>query len=170
MLGIFYFMSKTKSSEIPHYELLYIISNQFSEDEAKKIADKTKQSIEKRGAKITLSEDWGKKRFAYPIKNLHYGYYELMEFDIEGEKMNAIDRELRMSNEILRHQIISKKVKTAEQIAKQKKISEKIAARAEAEEEKEIIKEKDKEKDKDKIGLEDLDDKLDKILETDSLL
>ncbi len=163
-------MSKTKSSEIPHYELLYIISNQFSEDEAKKIADKTKQSIEKRGGKITLSEDWGKKRFAYPIKNFHYGYYELLEFDIPGEKLNEIERELRMSNEVLRHQVVNKKVKTAEEIAKQKKISQKIAARAASEEEAEIVKEKEKEKDKDKIGLEDLDEKLDKILETDSLL
>jgi small subunit ribosomal protein S6 len=163
-------MSKTKSSEIPHYELLYIISNQFSEDEAKKIADKIKQGIEKRGGIITLSEDWGKKRFAYPIKNFHYGYYELLEFDILGEKLNEIERELRMSNEVLRHQIVSKKVKTAEEIAKQKKISQKIAARAASEEEAEITKEKEKEKDKDKIGLEDLDEKLDKILETDSLL
>ncbi|MBI4779550.1 30S ribosomal protein S6 [Candidatus Falkowbacteria bacterium] len=161
-------MSKVKSGETPHYELLYIISNKFSEDEVKPIIEKVNSFILNNQGKITLAEDLGKKRLAYPIKGFRYGYYFLTEFDLTGESLINVDRALRMMNEVLRHQIITKTVKTAEQIAQDKKIAEKIAARN-IKEEKEI-KEKIKETDKEKVDLKDLDEKLDKILETNDLL
>jgi len=161
-------MSRVKSGETPHYELLYLISNKFSEDEVKPIVAKVNSLIVDNRGKITLAEDLGKKRLAYPIKGFRYGYYNLAEFDLAGENLINVDRALRLMNEILRHQIVAKTVKTAEQIAQDKKISEKIAARN-IKEEKEV-KEKIKETDKEKVDLKDLDEKLDKILETDDLL
>ena len=161
-------MSKVKSGETPHYELLYIISNKFSEDEIKPIVEKINSLVASNQGKITLDENLGKKRLSYPIKGFRYGYYLLVEFDMAGENLINVDRALRMMNEVLRHQIITKTVKTAEQITQDKKIAEKIAARN-IKEEKEV-KEKIKETDKDKVDLKDLDEKLDKILETDDLL
>jgi small subunit ribosomal protein S6 len=161
-------MSKTKSSEIPHYELLYIISNKFSEDELAPLIQKVNKIIADYSGIITHTEEWGKKRLAYPIKSFGYGYYILVEFNLIGEKLKEIDRLLRMTSEILRHQIVKKKIKSVEEIEKEKKISEKIAAKAEKE--KKITKEKEKLVDKEKINLKELDEKLDKILETDDLL
>ncbi len=161
-------MSKTKSDKIPHYELLYLISNQFSEDEVKPIAAKVNSLITDNQGKITLAEDLGKKRLAYPIKGFRYGYYLLVEFDMVGENLARVDRGMRMTSEVLRQQIVLKPLKTTEQIAADKKIAEKIAARG-MEEEK-AAKEKVKEQAKDKVDLKDLDEKLDKILETDDLL
>lgn len=161
-------MSRTKSSEIPHYELLYIVSNKFSEDEVKPIVAKVNSLIVDNQGKITLAEDLGKKRLSYPIKGFRYGYYLLAEFDMVGESLINVDRALRMMNEVLRHQIIIKIVKTAEQVAQDRKIAEKIAARNIKEEK--DVKEKIKETDKEKVDLKDLDEKLDKILETDDLL
>jgi len=160
-------MSKVKSGKTPHYELLYLISNKFSEDEVKPIVAKVNSLILSNQGKITLAEDLGKKRLSYPIKGFRYGYYNLAEFDMVGESLINVDRALRMMNEILRHQIITKTVKTEEQIAQDKKIAEKIAARN-IKEEKEV-KEKIKETDKEKVDLKDLDEKLDKILETNDL-
>ena len=163
-------MSKVKSSDTPHYELLYIISNQYSEDEVKPIVEKINSLIVNNQGKITLAEDLGKKRLSYPIKGFRYGYYILAEFDMVGESLINVDRALRMMNEVLRHQIITKIVKTAEQIAEDKKIAEKIAARNDKAEKEEEKKEKTKETDKEKVDLKDLDEKLDKILETNDLL
>jgi small subunit ribosomal protein S6 len=163
-------MSKVKSSDTPHYELLYIISNQYSEDEVKPIIAKVNSFITDNRGVITLAEDLGKKRLSYPIKGFRYGYYILAEFDMTGENLINVDRALRMMNEILRHQIITKIVKTAEQIAEDKKIAEKIAARNDRAEKEEEKKEKTKETDKEKVDLKDLDEKLDKILETNDLL
>ena len=161
-------MSKTKSSEVPHYELLYIVSNNFTEDEVKPIEEKVNKVIENRGGKITLTEEWGKKRLAYPIKRFTHAYYVLMEFDLEGEKLKDVDRDIRMMSDVMRHQIVSKRVKTAEEIKKEEEISKKIVAKKEKAEEAE--EEKVKEKKTEKVDMEKLDDKLDKILETDDLL
>lgn len=161
-------MAKTKKTEIPHYELLYLISNQYTEDEIKPLAEKINDIIKGRGGKITLSEEWGKKRLAYSIKSFYYGYYNLVEFDLEGSKLTEVNRALEMMNEILRHQIVAKKVKTAKEVEKDRKIAQKIAARtAEAKKETE---EKERAKDKRKIDLGDLDEKLDRILDTEDLL
>lgn len=159
-------MSKVKSSEIPHYELLYLISNKFSEDELAPIAEKISSAIKNNGGNITYSEEWGKKRLAYPIAGFRHGYYNLVEFDLTGENLEKVDRVIRMMSEILRHQVVKKRVKTKEEIERDKKIAEKIAAKN-IESDKE---QKEKEKDKDKVDLKDLDEKLDKILDTGDLL
>jgi len=161
-------MSKTKSDQIPHYELLYLISNKFSEDEIKPIEEKVKNLIESNQGKITLAEELGKKKLAYPVKGFRYGYYNLVEFDLPGANLAIVDRALRLMNDVLRRQIVTKTIKTREQIEEDRRIAEKIAARSVAEEK--SAKEKVKETDKDKVDLKDLDEKLDKILETDNLL
>lgn len=165
-------MAKIKHSGTPHYELLYLITNEYTEDELKPIIEKISGLITAKGGKITLTEEWGKKRLAYPIKSFKYGYYILNEFDAEGKDVAEIDRALRMASEILRHQIVVKRVKTAEEIEKEKKIAQKIASKHEAQEKTEEKKktEEKEEKRKKKVDLEDLDEKLDKIFDTDDLL
>jgi len=157
-------MAKNKPSEIPHYELLYIISNKYSEDELAPIVEKVKKIINDNGGNISHNEEWGKKRLAYPIKHFRHGYYNLVEFDLEGEKIAKIDIALRMASEILRHQIVKKKQKTVEEIKREKEIAEKITDIKKAKEK------KDEDKNDKKVELKDLDEKLDKILETDNLL
>lgn len=161
-------MSKVKSSEIPHYELLYIISNKFSENELTPIIEMVYKTIKDNNGSVTYTEDWGKKRFAYPIGHFHHGYYNLVEFDAAGEKLAKIDKVLRLASEILRHQIVKKKIKTKEEIEREKKIAERIAAKKEDEKEKDKIAEK--EKIKSKTDLKDLDEKLDEILKSENLL
>jgi small subunit ribosomal protein S6 len=176
-------MSKVKSGDLPHYELLYLISNKFSEDEIKPIMEKVNTLIVNNQGKITQSVLLGKKRLAYPIKGFHFGYYGLVEFNMPGVNLANVGRTLRMTSEILRQQIVIKELKTKEQIDQDKKIAEKIAARGLKEEK--LAKEKvlarqaapaeadgsaRKTIDKDKVDLKDLDAKLDKILETDNLL
>ena len=133
--------------------------------------------------KITQSVELGKKRLAYSIKGFRFGYYNLVEFDMPGINLINVGRALRLMSEILRQQVVLKELKTEEQISKDKKIAEKIAARNIKEEK--LAKEKVsarraapadvsgsgvKTVDKDKVDLKDLDEKLDKILETDNLL
>ena len=163
-------MAENKTLETVHYEMLYIISNKYSENELEPILEKVKKIIAGNQGNITYSEVWGKKRLAYPIKHFNHGYYFLAEFDLPCEQLSKVDRALRMADEVLRHQIVIKKQKSALEIEKEKIISEKIVAKKQKEikdtkEEKEQIK-----SDKGKARLEDLDEKLDKILDTDDLL
>lgn len=154
-------MAKNKTSEIPHYELLYIVSNKFSEDEVTPIAEKIKALITDGGGEITYTENWGKKRLAYPIQSFGYGYYNLVNFDIEGEKLAKVERNIKLMAEVLRHQIVKISTRITE---KQIKIERPV------EEVKTEVKKPVKEKAKEKTDLKDLDEKLDKILETNDLL
>lgn len=163
-------MAKNKTSKIPHYELLYIISNKYSENELGPIIDKIKKIINNNSGNITYTEEWGKKRLAYPIKHFRYGYYFLAEFDLSSENLAKVDMDLRMAGEILRHQIVNKKQKTAEEIEKEKKVAKKIAAKKEKELTAPDVRPSIPSDKKKKVELKDLDEKLDKILDTDDLL
>lgn len=172
-------MSKTKRAGVGHYEILFIIPNKFTEDEAKKLAEKIEGVIAADGGKVTLREFWGKKRLAYKIKQNEYGYYGLLEFDLEGANLAKIDYDMRLSTDILRHQIVVKKAKTEAQLKREAEIRVKIdSKKAEAEKqsaEKEENEAKSKkaekvEKTEKKDNLGNLDDKLEGILNADDLI
>ena len=115
-------MSKTKPSGASHYEILFVVSNRFTEDEAKTCIAKVEKLITESDGKITLNEYWGKKKLAYPIKHEAYGYYQLFEFDLEGKELAKLDEKLKLDNEILRFIIVVKKLKSDEQLKKEAKI------------------------------------------------
>ena len=172
-------MSKTKPSGPIHYELLFVLPNKFTEDEAKAVSVRTEAILTEQGGVITYREFWGKKKLAYPIKQNIYGYYSLMEFDLEGKQLAKIDKALRLSNEIIRFLIIKKKVKSEAEIQRQAKITAKInSKKAEAQKQEEAVaskKEADKPntRSKAKAPKEDgqsLDEKLEGILNAKDLL
>lgn len=164
-------MAKNKIIEVPHYELLYIVSNEFSEEELGGIAGIVKGIIVDNGGDITFQEEWGKKKLAYPIKHFNYGYYSLIEFDAKSERVEKMNDLLRMNKEVLRHLIVvakkwTKEDREKEESARIKRVEkEKMPKEEEKEEEKKKL-----EPEKKKVDLKDLDDKLNKILETDDLL
>jgi len=166
-------MSKTKAAAVTHYEILFIIPNRFTDDEAKVVMGKIEKTITENGGTITHQAYWGKKKLAYEIKRNAYGYYGLLEFDLEGKLLAKIDQTLRLSTEVLRHQIIIKKTKTSEEIAQDEKIRAKIDSKKAEAEKKQAEKEKaasapvKKEK---KVDLKDLDEKLEDIINADNLL
>jgi small subunit ribosomal protein S6 len=163
-------MAKNKKVEIPHYELLYIISNKFTEEEIVPIAQKVEKIITDNNGIITHKEVWGKKKLSYAIKHFSHGYYNLIEFDVPGNELASIDKLMRLSSEILRHQIVTKKARTEEEIRKEKAKLEEMAKEEVKKEKQDIVEEKVEEKKKPKVDLQDLDEKLDRILETDDLL
>lgn len=166
-------MSKTKNSGLSHYEMLFILANKYTEDEAKAVAKKVGEIIKENEGAITFEEFWGKKKLAYAIKQNHYGYYSLYEFDLEGKNLAKLDKIFRLSNEVLRHQIVKKAVRTQEEIQKEKERKEKLEQKkAEVEKAKTTVpaaKADDASKSK-KVDIKDLDEKLEGILSAKDLI
>ena len=119
-------MSKTKRSGANHYEILFIIPNKFTDEEARTIYAEVEKNLVSFGGQVTHREYWGKKRLAYEIKHNAFGYYGLYEFDLDGAELAKVDSSLRLSTNILRHQVIVKKQKTAKEIAHEESIRAKI--------------------------------------------
>ena len=173
-------MSKTKTTGATHYEVLFILPNRFTDDEAKTVSASVEKIIADNGGNITLREFWGKKRLAYEIKHNAFGYYSLFEFDLEGKNLAKIDNALRLSADVLRHQIVVKKAKSAEALAKEAKIRAKIDSKKAADNKKQEEKikaaspssaaSKAGEKDDKKVNLKDLDEKLEGILNAKDLI
>lgn len=173
-------MSKTKTTGVTHYEILFIIPNRFTDDEAKTVSSSVEKIIADNDGIVTLREYWGKKRLAYEIKHNAFGYYSLFEFDLEGNKLAKIDTTLRLSAEVLRHQIVVKHAKSEATIAKEAKIRAKIdskkAADSKKQEEKTRIPSpsstasKVGDKVDRRVDLKDLDEKLEGILNAKDLI
>lgn len=185
-------MSKTKKSNSALYEILYIVSNKFSEDEVEKIDKKVEKIIKENKGIITNKESLGKKRLAYPIKKFDYGYYNLIVFDTQKLNIANIDRLVRQMREILRYcivlnvpkQIIKKKIEPVVKPKKEKSQivnlsdkeedvdkTDKVTQEGKIKEEKKSTKD-DKKSDKvviDKTDQDNLDQKLDDIIEAKNL-
>lgn len=173
-----------------HYELLYIVPIKFTEEELKNVTGNVSGLIEKAGGKITKDENLGKKKLAYPIKGCRHGYYILSEMDMETSGLKQLNRDLGLAQEIIRYQIV-KKSENVKPPRKPREIPEERVGKQETPFEKdavgkedipeakkgdtimenagraEIEKEKEESKGKEKLSMEELDKKLDEILEID---
>ena len=176
-------MSKTKKSGASHYEILFILPNKFTDDEAKTVYEKVEKLIANNGGEITHREYWGKKRLAYEIKHNAFGYYGLFEFNLEKTELSKVESSLRLSTDVLRHQIVAKRQKTAMEIAQaeairakigsKKAIAEKKAEDKKAEDQKESAKTKAEPQETPKTmrsNFNDLDDKLEGIINAKDLI
>lgn len=151
-----------------NYELLYIVSNQYTEDELKTIKEKVNSILQKYGAVLGFSEFLGKKKLAYPINKINHGYYVVSEFELEDPTVvKSISNDLRLDKEVLRAQIISKPKITQEEIERQNRQRARAAEEAKPKpEEKKVVKQKETKKPE----MKNLDDKLDEILRDDAII
>jgi len=168
------------------HELLYIIPNQYSEDECKKINSKLKDIAEKESLKVISEDSLGKKRLSYPIKNIFHGYYFLINFTAEEKDgLKRLSRSMKLMPEILRHQIVNYKItpnkarptrKNTEDNVKKKIIKQEINQSIDKIKATDAIEEikiteapqpenKEKNEIKKKIDLNDLEKKLDEFIE-----
>ena len=87
------------------YELLYIVPAPLTEKDLPNISKRIKEIVEKLGGKIIKEENLGNKKLAYPIKQVYRGFYLLLSFEIETEKLKKLDQKLKLMSELLRHLI-----------------------------------------------------------------
>lgn len=89
------------------YELMYILKTNV-EDEAKEaIINKVKSIIDAEG-KVEKVDVWGNKKLAYEIKKVKEGYYVLVNFEAAVDVPKEIERNLRITEGVLRYMIVSK--------------------------------------------------------------
>lgn len=125
------------------YELLYIVHPDL-ESSIDKITGRVKSQITEKGGKITYEENWGKRKLAYPIKKAETGIYVLVYFELPKESFAKLERDLRLTEEIIRFMALSKEEKIAKAKAPKAEREKKEAPKAEIKEEKTVEKPKKK--------------------------
>lgn len=91
-----------------NYELTYIIDAKLDDEARKALIERFTGIIEKNGGEICKVDEafWGKRRLAYPINDMTEGYYVLTTFKSESDLPREIERNLQISESILRYLVI----------------------------------------------------------------
>jgi len=88
---------------VPGYELVFILNADLSEDDFTRVLGKVNDQITKLGGTVTETNQWGKRRFAYPIKRQMEGNYVFEKVQIKQTALKELDAGLKMSEDVLRH-------------------------------------------------------------------
>ena len=89
------------------YESIIIINPNQDEQGIKNLIKKFTDLINKNG-KVESVEEMGKKRLAYEIKKQKEGYYVLFNFDAEPSSIAELERNYRITDEIMKFIVVKK--------------------------------------------------------------
>jgi len=142
--------------ETGNYELLYIVHPDL-ESSIDKITDRVRSFIEKRDGKISYEENWGKRKLAYEIKKAEVGIYLLWYFNAPKKNIAKIEKDMRLSEEILRYLVIA---------LGQEKSKKTSVKKEEVKIKKEKAPEKASKKETEEARMKKIDEKLDILLES----
>ena len=114
--------------KICSYETLFAVSGNLAEDDCKALVEKFVNLVKDNGSDVDVNE-WGKRRFAYPINYVTEGYYVLVSYKSEPSFPIELDRVFGITEGVLRYMTTTK----IEKAAKAEEVVEAPAATTETE-------------------------------------
>ena len=114
--------------KICSYETLFAVNATLAEDDVKALVEKFVTLINDNASDVNVNE-WGKRRFAYPINYVTEGYYVLVDYKSEPSFPLELERVLGITDGVLRYMTTTK----IEKAAKAEEVVEAPAATAEVE-------------------------------------
>lgn len=91
-----------------NYEVLYIIDNSLDDAAKDAVIAKYEGLITADGGSVEKVDKWGTRKFAYPIDYKTEGFYVLMTFSASSDLPKELERQMRISDEIVRYMVIRK--------------------------------------------------------------
>ncbi len=88
------------------YEVTFIVRADMDDAAFAAVVEKVKGWIAAAGGSVTQTNVWGRRRLAYPINKLTEGQYILLLADLPAQALAGLERDLRLSEEILRFLIV----------------------------------------------------------------
>ncbi len=85
---------------------MYILKPDIEEETYAQVISKFEQLVKEDGGEVETIEEWGKRTFAYEIDHYDQGYYVLMSFTCDAERVRELDEKFKMESAVLRHQIV----------------------------------------------------------------
>ena len=102
------------------YETVIVTSAKLGEEGSAALVERFKALIAEHGT-VQSVDDWGKRRFAYPIQKQTEGYYTLINFESNPEFTAELDRRYQITDGILRTLIVKRDPRHVMAIEKAKK-------------------------------------------------
>jgi small subunit ribosomal protein S6 len=89
-----------------HYEVTVVIPSDVSDEDVPKVLSTVQGWIEAEGGKVTEFINWGRRRLAYQIKEYTEANYVLIKSEMSAAMLPEVDRNLKLSQQIIRHLIV----------------------------------------------------------------
>ena len=90
------------------YEILYILKANLDESVKEAQVEKYSNLVTANGGEVENVNKWGNKRFAYEMDGMTEGYYVLMNFTAKPDLPQEIERQMKISDEVVRCMIVRK--------------------------------------------------------------
>ena len=112
------------------YELMVILSPEIDERTVAPSLDKFLKVITNDGGSIDKVDIWGKRRLAYEIQKKTEGIYAVVNFTAESATTNELDRQLNLSELVMRTKVLRAEEAIAMVAAEAERSAEKAARKA----------------------------------------
>lgn len=118
---------------INSYESMFAVSLANGEEAAKATVNKFTELVSANAENVQIDE-WGKRRFAYPIEDMNEGYYTVVTFKSEAAFPAELQRLMNIDESVLRAMVIRLEheavAKTAEEAPAEEAVPAEEAAEA----------------------------------------
>lgn len=88
------------------YEVMYIIDPAVEDTARVELINRFSELVVKNGGEVDRVDEWGKRRLAYAIQYKTEGYYVLMYIKGPSELPREMERNLQISDDVLRYLVI----------------------------------------------------------------
>lgn len=88
------------------YELMLIFDRDVEEGDRNPLIERLTKAVGEGSGQVVTTDDWGLRQFAYEIDHKNEGHYMVFEIETESAGLDAVDRMLRLADEIVRHKIV----------------------------------------------------------------
>lgn len=88
------------------YELMFLVRPDIEDERIPSAIQKVQQFVTSLGGEVkdvSQGPPWGRRRLAYPIGNFQEAYYAVMRLNLEPQKTSDLERDLKLSEEIVRY-------------------------------------------------------------------
>lgn len=90
------------------YEVLYILDAKIDDAAKDALVEKFKGVVESAGGSVESVDKWGVKKLAYEINFKSEGYYVLMNFTANADLPQELERQMRITDEVMRFIVVKK--------------------------------------------------------------
>jgi small subunit ribosomal protein S6 len=89
------------------YEHVFLARQDVSAQQVDALIEQYKGVIEANGGKVGRVENWGLKSLTYRIKKNRKAHYALMDIDAPAAAVQEMERQMRISEDVLRYMTIA---------------------------------------------------------------
>lgn len=144
-----------------HYETIFIVHPELSEEDTAACVEKFRGLLEKDGAFIVKEDHWGRRRLAYTVKKHNKGYFVLMEYGANGDAVDEMERNFKIDEQVIRYLTVKLADSFDEEAMAQLKAEQEAAKAAAAAAQEEAKAEAPDEQEEARADDDDADDKED---------